>query len=87
MLRQNSMDEEGDDCELMICEYEIDSEEDYLDGFIVRDNFVEYMDDENDHFLDDDEEDTDLIPPLPKRKRLIRAMPETDDEDNVPIRK
>jgi len=84
MLSQASIDEQGDECELMMYDEQVDSEEYDLDGFIVRDNFVEYMD-ENDSFLDDDdEEDTDSIPPLPpKRKRLIRAAPETDDEEPV----
>ena len=83
MLSQASIDEQGDECELMMYDGQVDSEENDLDGFIVRDNFVEYMD-ENDSFLDDDDEDTDSIPPLPpKRKRLIRAAPETDDEEPV----
>ena len=59
---------------------DIDDDENSLDGWLVQDDFVEYMD-ENDAYLDDEEEEQPVS--CTRKKRLLRAEPETDDEDAI----
>ena len=59
---------------------DLDDDENSLDGWLVQDDFVEYMD-ENDAYLDDEEEEQPVS--CTRKKRLLRAEPETDDEDAI----
>jgi len=62
---------------------DLDDDENSLDGWLVQDDFVEYMD-ENDAYLDDEEEGPVSYTTLTRKKRrLLRAEPETDDEDAI----
>ena len=54
-----------------------------LGGWLVQDDFVEYID-ENDAYLDDEEEEPVSCTTLTRKKRrLLRAEPETDDEQDI----
>jgi len=62
---------------------DLDDDENSLDGWLVQDDFVEYMD-ENDAYLDDEEEEPVSCTTLTRKKRrLLRAEPETDDEQDI----
>ena len=63
---------------------DLDDDENSLDGWLVQDDFVEYMD-ENDAYLDDEEEEEPVsyTTLTRKKRRLLRAEPETDDEDAI----
>jgi len=54
-----------------------------LGGWLVQDDFVEYVD-QNDAYLDDEEEEEPVscTTLTRKKRRLIRAEPETDDEQD-----
>ena len=64
---------------------DLDDDENSLDGWLVQDDFVEYMD-ENDAYLDDEEEEPVSYTPVSctrKKRRLLRVEPETDDEQDI----
>ena len=62
---------------------DLDDDENSLDGWLVQDDFVEYMD-ENDAYLDDEEEEPVSCTTLTRKKRrLLRVEPETDDEQDI----
>jgi len=71
-----SIDDQGDSC----CDddySDCSDDETSLGGWLVGDDVVEYMD-ALDNYLDDDDDDE---PVKPKKRGLVRAEPETDDED------
>jgi len=67
-------DDDGDSCFLDEYSTEESDEDSSLDGWIVPDDCVEYVD-LHDEYLDDAEE-----VPKPKKRRIIRPEPETDEE-------
>jgi len=72
-----SVDDQGDSC--LDDDYsDCSDDETSLGGWLVGDDVVEYMD-ALDHYLGDDDDDEPLQ--QPKKRRLVRAEPETDDED------
>ena len=63
---------------------DLDDDENSLGGWLVQDDFVEYIH-ENDAYLDDEEDyhEEEPVSCTRKKRRLIRAEPETDDEQDI----
>ena len=67
---------------------DLDDDENSLDGWLVQDNFVEYIH-ENDSYLDDTEDyhEEEPVSCARKKRRLLRVEPETDDEQDIIIKR